>query len=176
MDRPRCYILVREDYLWSPLQSACSMQHLRSVWCDFLGRQCARPPPPTCPAASAHPLSSAHICQVISPPLTAPVPSLMVQVPWATRLYFILSACFLKPFDVKTCKFVHGYHCSNPRVDLCTHIFPGTTCQISKSGQRKWVSTIEWKVATLKKQKQILNVLLKTSFFPLCCYFVPQHV
>lgn len=36
-DRPRCYALMREDYLWSPLQSACSMQHLRSV--PSLGRQ-----------------------------------------------------------------------------------------------------------------------------------------
>ncbi|XP_044066665.1 disks large-associated protein 4 isoform X3 [Siniperca chuatsi] len=26
--KPRCYALMREDYLWSPLQSACSMQHL----------------------------------------------------------------------------------------------------------------------------------------------------
>lgn len=36
-DRPRCYALMREDYLWSPLQSACSMQHLRSV--STIGRQ-----------------------------------------------------------------------------------------------------------------------------------------
>ncbi|XP_054653988.1 disks large-associated protein 4 isoform X2 [Dunckerocampus dactyliophorus] len=26
--KPRCYALMREDFLWSPLQSACSMQHL----------------------------------------------------------------------------------------------------------------------------------------------------
>lgn len=44
MDRPRCYILMREDYLWSPLQSACSMQHLRSVW---FPRQTVPPPPLT---------------------------------------------------------------------------------------------------------------------------------
>ncbi|XP_068996299.1 disks large-associated protein 4 isoform X2 [Embiotoca jacksoni] len=29
--KPRCYALMREDYLWSPLQSACSMQHLSSL-------------------------------------------------------------------------------------------------------------------------------------------------
>ncbi|XP_040009340.1 disks large-associated protein 4 isoform X1 [Xiphias gladius] len=29
--KPRCYALLREDYLWSPLQSACSMQHLSSL-------------------------------------------------------------------------------------------------------------------------------------------------
>lgn len=52
-DRPRCYALMREDYLWSPLQSACSMQHLRSV--PSLGRQvlALRPhshvPPPALP-------------------------------------------------------------------------------------------------------------------------------
>ncbi|KAM9752235.1 disks large-associated protein 4 isoform 1-T3 [Menidia menidia] len=31
--KPRCYALMREDYLWSPLQSACSMQHLSSLPC-----------------------------------------------------------------------------------------------------------------------------------------------
>lgn len=46
-DRPRCYALMREDYLWSPLQSACSMQHLRSV--PSLGRQCGPPPTLACP-------------------------------------------------------------------------------------------------------------------------------
>lgn len=46
-DRPRCYALMREDYLWSPLQSACSMQHLRSV--SSVGRQCRPPPTLTCP-------------------------------------------------------------------------------------------------------------------------------
>nr|XP_043893922.1 disks large-associated protein 4 isoform X2 [Solea senegalensis] len=29
--KPRYYALIREDYLWSPLQSACSMQHLSSL-------------------------------------------------------------------------------------------------------------------------------------------------
>ncbi|XP_039864213.1 disks large-associated protein 4 isoform X2 [Simochromis diagramma] len=29
--KPRCYALMREDYLWSPLQSACSMQHLSTL-------------------------------------------------------------------------------------------------------------------------------------------------
>ncbi|XP_063742546.1 disks large-associated protein 4 [Eleginops maclovinus] len=29
--KPRCYALMREDYLWSPLQNACSMQHLSSL-------------------------------------------------------------------------------------------------------------------------------------------------
>ncbi|XP_077405164.1 disks large-associated protein 4 isoform X2 [Vanacampus margaritifer] len=29
--KPRCYALMREDFLWSPLQSACSMQHLSSL-------------------------------------------------------------------------------------------------------------------------------------------------
>ncbi|XP_030589355.1 disks large-associated protein 4 [Archocentrus centrarchus] len=29
--KPRCYVLMREDYLWSPLQSACSMQHLSTL-------------------------------------------------------------------------------------------------------------------------------------------------
>lgn len=41
-DRPRCYALMREDYLWWPLQSACSMQHLRSV--PSPGRQCSPDP------------------------------------------------------------------------------------------------------------------------------------
>ncbi|KAM9343548.1 disks large-associated protein 4 [Pholidichthys leucotaenia] len=27
----RCYALIREDYLWSPLQSACSVQHLSTL-------------------------------------------------------------------------------------------------------------------------------------------------
>nr|XP_040050165.1 disks large-associated protein 4 isoform X1 [Gasterosteus aculeatus aculeatus]XP_040050166.1 disks large-associated protein 4 isoform X1 [Gasterosteus aculeatus aculeatus]XP_040050167.1 disks large-associated protein 4 isoform X1 [Gasterosteus aculeatus aculeatus] len=31
--KPRCYALMQEDYLWSPLQSACSMQHLSSLPC-----------------------------------------------------------------------------------------------------------------------------------------------
>ncbi|KAM4737557.1 LOW QUALITY PROTEIN: disks large-associated protein 4-like [Anableps anableps] len=29
--KSRCYALIREDFLWSPLQSACSMQHLSSL-------------------------------------------------------------------------------------------------------------------------------------------------
>ncbi|XP_014325253.1 disks large-associated protein 4-like isoform X1 [Xiphophorus maculatus] len=29
--KSRCYALMREDFLWSPLQSACSMQHLSSL-------------------------------------------------------------------------------------------------------------------------------------------------
>ncbi|XP_061651635.1 disks large-associated protein 4 isoform X2 [Phyllopteryx taeniolatus] len=29
--KPRCYALMREDFLWSPLKSACSMQHLSSL-------------------------------------------------------------------------------------------------------------------------------------------------
>ncbi|XP_037132862.1 disks large-associated protein 4 [Syngnathus acus] len=29
--KPRCYALMREDFLWAPLQSACSMQHLSSL-------------------------------------------------------------------------------------------------------------------------------------------------
>nr|XP_054602002.1 disks large-associated protein 4 isoform X1 [Nothobranchius furzeri] len=29
--KPRCYALKREDFLWPPLQSACSMQHLSSL-------------------------------------------------------------------------------------------------------------------------------------------------
>ncbi|KAM4611100.1 disks large-associated protein 4 [Polymixia lowei] len=29
--KPRCYALMREEFLWSPLQSACSMQHLSSL-------------------------------------------------------------------------------------------------------------------------------------------------
>ncbi|XP_029994080.1 disks large-associated protein 4 isoform X3 [Sphaeramia orbicularis] len=29
--KPRCYALMREDFLWSPLQSACSMQHLSTL-------------------------------------------------------------------------------------------------------------------------------------------------
>ncbi|XP_037334351.2 disks large-associated protein 4 isoform X1 [Pungitius pungitius] len=31
--KPRCHALMQEDYLWSPLQSACSMQHLSSLPC-----------------------------------------------------------------------------------------------------------------------------------------------
>lgn len=50
MARPLCYALMREDYLWSPLQSACSMQHLRSV--PSLGRKCSPPLPLTCPATT----------------------------------------------------------------------------------------------------------------------------
>lgn len=52
-DRPRCYALMQEDYLWSPLQSACSMQHLRSV--SPTGRQCG---PSTHPHLPYYPLPS----------------------------------------------------------------------------------------------------------------------
>ena len=48
-DRPRCYNLMQEDFLWCPLQSACSMQQLRSVLSSRHGRASVDFCPPTYP-------------------------------------------------------------------------------------------------------------------------------
>lgn len=98
-DRPRCYALMREDYLWSPLQSACSMQHLRSV--SSLGRQCGPPPALTCPATTIH-----HLF-LPNPPSTFPLCPLFHLLPcrypeWCVSTLLLPASS--SP-DFITCKF-----------------------------------------------------------------------
>ena len=128
-NRPRSYALMREDYLWSPLQNACSMQHLRSVL--SIGRQCGPPPSLTCPTTTTHYLFLANLSQYFSS--QPPASSFPLQVPWVVCLYFTL-ACFLKPWYHNM--QIHGNHSTTPCC-LCTHIFTNTGCLKGKAEQRK---------------------------------------
>lgn len=61
---------MREDNLWSPLQSACSMQHLRSV--PSPGRQCSPDPTLlTCPANAT--LISSKLPSIFPSPPPRPI-------------------------------------------------------------------------------------------------------
>lgn len=121
-DRPRCYALMREDYLWSPLQSACSMQHLRSV--SSVGRQCGPPPNLTCPPPIP-PITTHHHHPpppfMSNPPSTFPLcsraPFLTLQVPWVW-----CASILLLPASPSPMQMFHGNH-SRHTLLLSAHTF-----------------------------------------------------
>lgn len=131
-DRPRCYALMREDYLWSPLQSACSMQHLRSV--PSLGRQCS--PDPT---VLAHPATPLPWVPVTFPVFLLLRPPALIYLPCRYPQWCVgtLHSCLLP--QVLTSLHVNlpwQSHHHHHALLLGTHTVTNTSCQKSKPKQR----------------------------------------
>lgn len=115
-DRPRCYALMREDYLWSPLQSACSMQHLRSV--SSKGRTVW---PSTLPHLPYHHYPITFFCltlavRFLSAPCSISYPASTVSGVLVLYSYQLFQALFSRHANCP-CKSLHHY------VPLSAHTF-----------------------------------------------------